>query len=146
MHLEKVYEELRHSKYPVFIWGAGSMSVEVEKRLYEKGIHPAGRFIDTKIGQSHIIQNGGRILSLNEVKEIYPKIDVVMGHGHFEKASDMKSHSFINEVYVIANPYLQYKGPSLRMYMKTLQKLMISKSCLQMSAHVMFWKSISQPV
>jgi len=32
MHLEKVYEELRHSEYPIFIWGAGSMSVEVENK------------------------------------------------------------------------------------------------------------------
>lgn len=45
MSSEKVYEALRHSEYPVWIWGAGSMSVEVEKRLEEKGIHPAGLLI-----------------------------------------------------------------------------------------------------
>lgn len=31
MCFENIYEELRYSKYPVFIWGAGSMSVEVAK-------------------------------------------------------------------------------------------------------------------
>ncbi len=112
MNQERVYEELRHSKYPVLIWGAGSMSVEVEKRLDERGIHPAGGFIDLKIEQSHIIPNADRVFSLEEVKELYPRINVVMGHGHYEKAAGMRARPFVNEVYIIANPYLQYKGPS----------------------------------
>lgn len=114
MDLEKMYEALRHSEYPVWIWGAGSMSVDVEKRLIEQGIHPAGRFIDTQSSQSHIISNAERVFSLAELKKLYPKINVVMGHGHYENASAMRAHSFVNEVYIITNPYTQYKGPSLQ--------------------------------
>ncbi len=123
MDSEKVYEALRHSEYPVLIWGAGSMSVEVEKRLDEKGIHPAGRFIDTQIGQSHIIPNANRVFSLDELKELYPRINVVMGHGHYEKALAMRLHSFINEVYIITNPYIQYKGPSLQYVHENADKI-----------------------
>ncbi len=112
--MDSTYEELRHSEYPVFIWGAGSMSVEVEKRLDENGIHPVGRFIDTPINQSHIISNSERVFTLNELKELYPKINVVIGHGHYEKADMMRAHCFVNEVYIIPNPYIQYKGPSLQ--------------------------------
>lgn len=43
-----VFEELKHSQYPIFIWGAGSMSVEVEKRLMERGISIVGKFINTQ--------------------------------------------------------------------------------------------------
>ncbi len=123
MDSEKVYEALRHSEYPVFIWGAGSMSVEVEKRLDEREIHPVGRFIDTQIDQSHIISNANRVFSLDELKELYPKINVVMGHGHYEKASDMRLLSFVNEVYIIPNPYIQYKGPSLQYVHENADKI-----------------------
>lgn len=123
MCFENIYEELRYSKYPVFIWGAGSMSVEVAKRLDEKGIHPAGRFIDTKIDQSHIISNADQVFSLDKLKENYSKINVIMGHGHYEKAFDMKSHSLINEVYIITNPYTQYKGPSLQYVHENFEKI-----------------------
>lgn len=121
--MDSIYEELRHSKYPVFIWGAGSMSVEVEKRLGEYGIHPAGRFIDTPINQPHIISNSERVFSLDELNELYPKINVVVGHGHYEKANIMRSHFFVNEVYIIPNPYLQYKGPSLQYVNENADKI-----------------------
>ncbi len=130
MSSEKVYEALRHSEYPVWIWGAGSMSVEVEKRLDEKGIHPVGRFIDTQINQSHIISNANRVFSLDELKALYPKINVVMGHGHYEKAPAMRSQSFINEVYIIANPYTQYRGPSLQYVRENAEKMDYIKNLL----------------
>ncbi len=121
--MDSIYEELRHSEYPVFIWGAGSMSVEVEKRLDENGIHPAGRFIDTPINQSHIISNSERVFSLDELEELYPKINVVIGHGHYEKADMIRSHCLVNEVYIIPNPYIQYKGPSLQYVNENADKI-----------------------
>ncbi len=130
MDTEKIYETLRQSEYPVLIWGAGSMSVEVEKRLDENGIHPAGRFIDTQINQSHIISNANRVLSLDELKELYPKINVVVGHGHYEKASAIRSHSFIHEVYIITNPYTQYRGPSLQYVRENAEKIDYIKKLL----------------
>jgi len=106
------------------------MSVEVEKRLDENGIHPAGRFIDTQIEQSHIISNTNRVFSLDELKELYPKINVVMGHGHYEKASSMRLHSFVNEVYMIANPYTQYRGPSSQYVRENAEKIDYIKKLL----------------
>lgn len=130
MGSEKFYEALRHSEYPVWIWGAGSMSVEVEKRLGEQGIHPAGRFIDMQPSQSHIISNAERVFSLDELKALYPRINVVMGHGHYEKASAMRAHSFVKEVYIIANPYTQYKGPSLQYVYENAEKVDYIKKLL----------------
>lgn len=114
MFLQTLYEELRHSQFPVFIWGAGSMSIEVEKRLKENGIVPAGRFVNTPIEQSHIITDGIKIFSLSELKEIYSQINIVLGHGHYEKATIFETDSFINKAYIIPNPYTQYKGPDLQ--------------------------------
>jgi len=106
------------------------MSVEVEKRLDENGIHPAGRFIDTQTGQSHIISNSDRIFSLEELKGLYPKINVVMGHGHYKKASAMRSHPIVNEVYIITNPYTQYRGPSLQYVRENAEKIDYIKKML----------------
>lgn len=130
MDTEKLYEELRHSEYPILIWGAGSMSVEVEKRLEENGIRPVGRFIDTQINRSHIVSDANRVFSLDEVKGLYSKVNVVMGHGHYEKASAMKAHSFVNEVYIIANPYARYRGPDLRYVRENAEKIDYIKKLL----------------
>lgn len=130
MLLEKLYAELRHSQFPIFIWGAGSMSIEVEKRLNENGITPAGRFINTQIAQSHIIHNTKRIFSLDELKETYFKINVVMGHGHYEKAAELKLNPLINRVYIIPNPYAQYKGPDLQYVHDNFHKIEFIKKRL----------------
>jgi FkbM family methyltransferase len=112
-HLERIYTELQRSPYPVFIWGAGSMSEEIISRLEERGISYAGRFITTEAENSHIIPSDEVIFSLKELEMQHEKINIVAGHGHYEKITDLKPYSFINKVYVIPNPYLQYKGPDL---------------------------------
>lgn len=122
-YLESVFEELKHSRYPIFIWGAGSMSLEVEKRLIEKGISFVGKFINTKLEQAHVVDDQKEIFSLQEIEEKYKKINVVMGHGHYEKAEELKSHSFIDQIYIIPNPYPQYKGPDLEYVNNNQEKL-----------------------
>ena len=101
-HLQRTYEELSNSQYPVFIWGAGSMSMEVSSRLKEHGITVCGRFITTAADRSHI---------------------VVAGHGHYEKIDELKSCPCIHNVYVIPTPYLQYKGPDLEYIYRNQDKL-----------------------
>ena len=66
-HLERIYTELQRSPYPVFIWGAGSMSEEIISRLEERGISYAGRFITTEAENSHIIPSDEVIFSLKEL-------------------------------------------------------------------------------
>lgn len=122
-HLERTYAELKQSPYPIFIWGAGSMSEEVRSRLEENGIKPNGRFITTKAGTSHIISSEESVYSLEEIGKKHARINVVAGHGHYEKIVELKSYSFINKVYVIPNPYLQYKGPNLEYVYKNQDRL-----------------------
>jgi len=122
-HLERTYAELQHSQYPIFIWGAGSMSEEVKARLEERGISPSGRFITAKPESAHIVSPDEPVFSLEEIAEKYTRINVVAGHGHYEKIADLKPYPFINKVYVIPNPYLQYKGPDLEYVYKNQDKL-----------------------
>lgn len=122
-HLERAYEELRNAQYPVFIWGAGSMSMEVSSRLKEHGISVCGKFITTAAGRSHIISSGDHIFTLDELKQTYEKINVVAGHGHYEKIDELSSCPCIHKVYVIPNPYLQYKGPDLEYIYRNQDKL-----------------------
>ncbi len=129
-YLENVFEELKHSSYPIFIWGAGSMSLEVEKRLTERGISFVGKFINTKIDRAHIVDNPKEIFSLQDIEEKYKKINVVMGHGHYEKADEIKLYPFINQVYIIPNPYPQYKGPDLEYVKYNQEKVEYIKKCL----------------
>lgn len=112
-HLDRTYAELQTSQYPVFIWGAGSMSIEVGLRLEEHNIPVCGKFITTAAGKSHIVPSEEHIFTLDEIRETYPQIDVVAGHGHYEKIVELNGCSCIHKVYVIPNPYLQYKGPDL---------------------------------
>ena len=83
--LDKIYQEIRQSEYPLFIWGAGSMSVEVERCLKEQEISVEGLFINEDIENVHIIQHELKVYFLRDIEKKYSKINVVMGHGHFEK-------------------------------------------------------------
>ena len=122
-HLHKIYSELEHSAYPVFIWGAGSMSKEVQKRLEERKIPVKGRFINTKRADAHIVSDKEHIFTLDEIEKQYDKIDVVMGHGHYEKRGDLGVYPFIHKVYIIPNPYSQYKGPDLEYIYQNQEQL-----------------------
>lgn len=122
-HLERIYAELQNSPYPVFIWGAGSMSEEVRSRLEERGIVSGGKFITLKAGAAHITSSAEPVFTLEELEQMYDRINVVAGHGHYEKIRDLKPYSFINKVYVIPNPYLQYKGPDLEYVYHNQDKL-----------------------
>ncbi len=122
-HLQRTYEELSSSQYPVFIWGAGSMSMEVSSRLKEHGITVCGKFITTAADRSHIVSSADRVFTLDEIKETYEKINVVAGHGHYEKIDELKSCPCIHNVYVIPTPYLQYKGPGLEYIYHNQDKL-----------------------
>lgn len=64
------------------------MSEEVQKRLEERKIPVKGRFINTKRADAHIVSDKEHIFTLDEIEKQYDKIDVVMGHGHYEKRGD----------------------------------------------------------
>lgn len=117
--LEKIYLELRNSEYPVYIWGAGSMSVEVEKRLMEQGILVKGFFVDEDKKKIHIVQREDRIYSLDKLENVKDKINVVIGHGHYEKRNMLEKYSFINKIYIIPNPYIQYCSRGIGKYMES---------------------------
>ena len=116
--LDKIYFELKESPYPVFIWGAGSMSVEVEKCLKEQGIPIKGFFVNIDKENIHIIPREDKIYSIEEIQNKYNKINVVMGHGHFEKRYLLEKYSVVNKIYIIPNPYLQYRSKGIGEYIK----------------------------
>ncbi|EOS79042.1 FkbM family methyltransferase [Dorea sp. 5-2] len=117
--LEEIYLELRESEYPIYIWGAGSMSVEVENRLKEQQIEVKGFFVNEDKKKSHIIQKEDRIYALDKLEDEQSKINVVIGHGHFEKRKILEKYSFINKIYIIPNPYIQYCSKGMGKYVES---------------------------
>lgn len=114
--LDKIYQEIKQSEYPLFIWGAGSMSVEVERCLEEQDIPIEGLFINEDIESVHIIQHKLKIYSLGDIEKKYSKVNVVIGHGHFEKKEMLNGYGFIHKIYIIPNPYSQYRSRRIGRY------------------------------
>lgn len=114
--LEKIYSELREANLPVFIWGAGAVSIEVENCLKEQGILIEGFFVDCKKEDCCIAERNEKVYSLEEIEGKYEKINVVIGHGHYEKKDSLNQHAFISKVYIIANPYPQYRSKGIGQY------------------------------
>ena len=106
--LTNTYEELKASLYPVHVWGNGALARKVYRRLSEQGIEAAGFFVDAGYSHPDVSDEGLPVYSLDELRKKNDRIDVVIGHGHYEKRDEINGLSFIHKVYIIANPYLQY--------------------------------------
>lgn len=102
---KKVIEKLKSDGLPIFIWGNGRMSIEVEDRLREKGICAEGKFVNLNDDYDQ------QVLRLDELEKEYKQFNVVVGQGHFERIFDISSSPCIHCIYIIANPYQQYQGP-----------------------------------
>ena len=101
-----VYEKMRAIRYPVWIWGAGSMAQAVADRLQAHGIATAGYFVDVEDFRD---ETGGRkVLSLRALEQQGQDISVVVGHGHPEKAEQILQNPIVKQVFVIDHPYPQY--------------------------------------
>ena len=123
---ENVIEKLKSDGLPIFIWGNGMMSIEVEERLKEKGIYVKGKFVN--LGYC----SGQQVFSLGELEKRYKKFNVVVGQGHFEKIVDISDSLCIHCIYIIANPYQQYQGPGKQWLDHNKEK--IERACLSVDA------------
>ncbi|MDE6852245.1 MAG: FkbM family methyltransferase [Lachnospiraceae bacterium] len=112
--LTRTYDALRASSNPIYIYGAGIMSTKVEKRLKEQGIEIKGFFVDPEYYVPETSVGQKAIFSLDDLKNRQEKIDVVMGNGHYENRDKLSELPFINQVFIIANPYLQYCSKGIR--------------------------------
>lgn len=112
--LTRTYDELKASSYPIYIYGSGIMSTKVKKRLEEQGIEINGFFVDSEYYISDTSVGGKAVFSLSDLKNRQEKINVVMGHGHYDKRDRLSELSFINKVFIIANPYIQYRSKGIK--------------------------------
>ncbi len=130
MDVQNILIQLKKSNYPIFIWGAGSMSIEIERCLEEEEIPIAGKFINCNRAYAHIVETKYQVYTIEELQQLHLKIDVIIGHGHYEKRSEIDELSFVNRLYIIPNPYLQYSAPN-KVYVKAnREKIEEAKKCL----------------
>lgn len=116
---ESVYEEIKNTKNPVWIWGAGSMAEVIEKRLNEHGIFPKGNFINL----SDIEVDNEKLWQLKELEEAGNRIDVIVGHGKLDLVKNLKNCNIVDKIYVLDSPYEQY-WPDVKA-IKKLEDLML---------------------
>lgn len=105
---EKIYDRIKITNVPLYIWGAGSMAQVVLARLTENKITVAGFFVDRKslFTEQHELKLP--LYTLDEVLAKHSSIAVVVGHGHIELAAKLEKIPQIKEIFIIPSPYPQY--------------------------------------
>lgn len=98
---KKLLDSLRNSNN-LYIWGHGSYSIEITNILEENNISYLGYYVDNSTGRDKTEYN------IDELRAKHQKIDIIFGHGHYEKIKEL-DRQFIKNVYIIANPYKQYQ-------------------------------------
>ena len=127
----KILEELKEEKLPIYIWGGGTMGYEVWCRLKESGIHPAGCYytINTPIltGQRIPIE----MSSLDEILDSCKEFVVIVGHGHYEKWMEAARYDEIKRIYIMANPYIQYRERDMDYVLKNQEYIFRIRNMLK---------------
>lgn len=130
---ENVIEKLKDDSLPIFIWGNGRMSIEVEQRLRENGIDIEGKFVNLEDCSD------SQAICLKELGKKYNKFNVVVGQGHFERVSDISDSPCIYRIYIIANPYQQYQGPGRKWLDQNKEKIEETSSKLDVISRECLW-------
>jgi FkbM family methyltransferase len=93
----EVVDLLKKSEFPIFLWGCGNYAEYIYQILKKNKIKIAGVFIDQK--NEGLIFHDYNVLSFEEVKKKYSKINIVRGNGNLERESYFKEINIVNSVH-----------------------------------------------
>ncbi len=105
---EEIYETMRESKYPIYIWGNGSMAHVVYQKVIREYISVEGFFVNVSTRWQEQHEDSLPCLTLQHLLDKQLPFAVVMGHGHIELMREISRNKLVKDVYVIPNPYDYY--------------------------------------
>ena len=136
-----VFEEIRlwqeKNKFPILIWGTGSVAVGVYKNLLKENIKVEGFFYDTDLAviDPRIKSENATVISLKEVLEKYSKVAVIIGHSRYEIVSKIEKIDAVVKIWALTGIIRvgikltqQFIEDNLSGYEYTYQKLEDNKS------------------
>lgn len=101
-------KELKRERFPVVVWGAGSMSYSVRKILKNEGIEIAACWVDDCKGME--VVDGIPVMSLDAITRRYKSVNVVFGHSKYELADSVMQNQAIHKCFCLVNVcYGQWK-------------------------------------
>lgn len=89
-----VYEEMKKAIGPIYMWGNGSMAKYVKDELKKNKIDIHSSFV-------------GEVDAF--LKDKSEKVNIVFGHGHYEKVKEICNLQGIYKIYLLPTPYPQYR-------------------------------------
>lgn len=94
----EVVDKLKGTDVPLFLWGCGKYADYIYRILNKNKINLEGVFIDSmpKIGLEFY---GHRVVSFEEVKSKYSRINIIRGNGNIEKEVDYKIMPIVQNIY-----------------------------------------------
>lgn len=101
-----MYIKIRQDTNPLFIWGCGTLTIQVRHFCRKYGIDVKGCFVNIKISQN--IQSGYfedlQVYDLQDVMSQYPKFSVIVGFSDYVYATEyLKNIANIENIYCIAS-------------------------------------------
>jgi FkbM family methyltransferase len=93
----EVLEKLEKSEYPIFLWGCGNYAEYIYQILKRNNIKLEGVFVDQKIIDKKFHQYD--VISFEQVKNKYKKINIVRGNGNIERESYFREIELVDSVY-----------------------------------------------
>lgn len=93
----EVLEQLRNSEIPILLWGCGNYAEYIYHILKRNKIKIDNVFIDYE--NKGLKFHEYNILSFEDVKNKYDKINIVRGNGNIEREAYYKEISIVDSVY-----------------------------------------------
>lgn len=102
---ETVFNQMKNSRTPLYMWGCGNLAKELYKKLCEQGITISGTFVDKEFFVENQNFNGMRIMTAEEVFSKGGPLDIIIGCAQYDKGLQFKNNSTVANVFFVASPY-----------------------------------------
>ncbi len=101
---EPVINRIKRDPFPLIIYGAGTMAIDVLDILNSNGIDISGVVVDDEYFSAGSFLKGIPVVRFSKIRSLYENYSIILGRADYTKAESLKGTPGLNSVYYLTSP------------------------------------------